>query len=71
LQNCTHVILDLFNANAKARKKRTDDDLPVHSFLTLLADLSTIAKNQIAPDPQRESRVLQSPINGRMIHGIF
>jgi hypothetical protein len=26
------------NALAKARKKRTDDDLPVHSFPTLLAD---------------------------------
>jgi len=35
------------SAKAKARKKRTDDDLPVHSFQTLLADLGTIAKNQI------------------------
>lgn len=35
------------SAKAKARKKRTLDDLPVHSFQTLLADLGTIAKNQI------------------------
>jgi transposase len=35
------------SANAKARKKRTLDDLPVHSFQTLLADLGTIAKNKI------------------------
>jgi transposase len=34
-------------AEAKARKKRTEDDLPVHSFQTLLADLGTIVKNQI------------------------
>jgi transposase len=32
---------------AKARTKRTQDGLPVHSFQTLLADLSTIVKNQI------------------------
>ncbi|OUL33833.1 IS1634 family transposase, partial [Nostoc sp. 106C] len=35
------------SAKAKARKKRTLDDLPVHSFQTLLADLGTIAKNKI------------------------
>lgn len=34
-------------AKAKARKKRTEDALPVHSFQTLLADLGTIVKNQI------------------------
>jgi transposase len=32
---------------AKARTKRTDDNLPVHSFQTLLADLGTIAHNEI------------------------
>ena len=32
-------------ALAKARRKRTDDDLPVHSFRTLLADLGTLAAN--------------------------
>jgi transposase len=34
---------------AKARTKRTQDDLSVHSFQTLLADLGTIVKNQIQP----------------------
>jgi transposase len=32
---------------AKARTKRTVDNLPVHSFQTLLADLGTLAHNQI------------------------
>jgi hypothetical protein len=31
----------------KARTKRTADNLPVHSFQTLLADLGTIAHNQV------------------------
>lgn len=34
-------------AQRKARRKRTDDGLPVHSFQTLLADLATITKNQM------------------------
>ena len=34
-------------AKRKAKSKRTDDGLPVHSFQTLLADLATITKNQI------------------------
>jgi len=33
----------------KAARKRTDDDTPVHSFTTLLADLATICANQIQP----------------------
>ena len=32
-------------ALAKARRKRTKDDLPVHSFRTLLTDLGTLAAN--------------------------
>lgn len=32
---------------ASARTKRTEDNLPVHSFQTLLADLGTIAHNEI------------------------
>ncbi len=32
-------------AQAKAGRKRTDDDLPVHSFRTLLADLGTLTAN--------------------------
>ena len=33
----------------KAARKRTDEDTPVHSFTSLLADLSTICANQIQP----------------------
>jgi transposase len=36
-------------AIAKARRKTTDDGLPVHSFRTLLADLATITKNTLQP----------------------
>ena len=32
-------------ARAKAAGKRTEDDLPVHSFRTLLADLGTLTAN--------------------------
>jgi len=35
------------SASAKAKKKRTADNLPVHSFQTLLADLGTIVNNRI------------------------
>ena len=34
-------------AERKAARKRTEQDEPVHSFQTLLADLATIAKNRI------------------------
>jgi len=33
----------------KARRKRTEDGDPVHSFATLLKDLSTVVVNRIAP----------------------
>jgi Transposase DDE domain len=36
-------------AQAKAATKRTGDNLPVHSFQTLLADLATVCLNQIQP----------------------
>ena len=36
-------------ALAKASRKRTHDDYPVHSFTSLLADLATICANQIQP----------------------
>ena len=39
-------------AEHKARTKRTEDDLPVHSFRTLLTDLGTIVKSTIQPRPQ-------------------
>ena len=34
-------------AKRKAKTKMTDDNLPVHSFRTLLADLATITKNTV------------------------
>jgi hypothetical protein len=36
-------------ASRKARTKRTEDDLPVHSFHTLLDDLATIVKDRVQP----------------------
>ena len=36
-------------ARAKAADKRTPDGLPVHSFQTLLADLTTLTRNRIQP----------------------
>jgi transposase len=36
-------------AQAKAGTKRTDEGLPVHSFRTLLQDLSTLVKDRIRP----------------------
>ena len=38
------------NATRKARTKKTLDGDPVHSFQTLLADLSTIVRNSITPN---------------------
>jgi len=37
-------------AHRKIARKRTDDDLPVHSFRTLLADLATFTRNTMAID---------------------
>ena len=37
------------DALAKAARKHTNDDTPVHSFTSLLADLATICANQIQP----------------------
>ena len=36
-------------ALAKAARKRTPENTPVHSFTSLLADLATICANQIQP----------------------
>jgi hypothetical protein len=36
-------------ALTKAARKRTDDNTPVHSFTSLLADLATVCANQIQP----------------------
>ena len=37
------------SARAKAKTKRTEDGLPVHSFRTLLADLASIVRNTCTP----------------------
>jgi hypothetical protein len=37
------------SAQLKARSRRTPDDLPVHSFQTLLSDLATIVANRVQP----------------------
>jgi len=36
-------------AQRKASTKKTDDNMPVHSFQTLLKDMATITKNRIKP----------------------
>jgi len=38
-------------AKRKASRKRNDEGLPIHSFGSLLADLSTIAKNRVRTAP--------------------
>jgi Transposase DDE domain len=38
------------DALAKAARKRTPEDTPVHSFTSLLADLATLCANQIQPN---------------------
>jgi len=37
------------SAQQKALSKRTKENLPVHSFRTLLKDLATISKNLVKP----------------------
>ena len=50
-------------AKRKALTKRTEDDLPVHSFQTLLADLATLAKNRVrfGQDPGVTTTTLTQP----------
>ena len=50
-------------ARRKDQTKRTDDQLPVHSFRTLLADLATLAKNRVRTSgtPATEFYVLTRP----------
>ena len=36
------------SAGVKAGSKRTVDDLPVHSFFTLLDDLATLTSNSVS-----------------------
>lgn len=58
-------------AQAKAAHKRTDDDLPVHSFQSLLTDLATIAKQQIRPRIEGaesfEKTTLPTPVQKRAL----
>jgi Transposase DDE domain len=42
-------------ARAKDKSKQTADELPVHSFRTLLADLGTLAKNRVRLDEEAGS----------------
>jgi len=54
------------SADAKARKKRTVDDFPVHSFQTLIEDLATICRNRIQPNlpgaPAFDKLTAQTPL---------
>jgi transposase len=40
-------------ADQKARRKKTQDGFPVHSFQTLLRDLATLTKNRVQPKDQK------------------
>lgn len=59
------------SAVKKARRKRTADDLPVHSFQTLLQDLATIVKNRIKPRlpevPAFDKVTLPTPVQQRAL----
>jgi transposase len=58
-------------AKAKAQRKRTDEGLPVHSFRTLLQDLSTIAKDRIRPKlpdaPEFEKVTTPTPLQQKAL----
>jgi Transposase DDE domain len=47
----------------KARKKRTDDGQPVHSFRTLLADLATLTRNTVTCGKAPTITMLARPTN--------
>jgi hypothetical protein len=50
------------DALAKAARKRTTDNTPVHSFTSLLADLATVCANQIQPtDDMPAFTIITSP----------
>jgi len=48
-------------AKRKAKTKRTDDGLPVHSFRTLLADLATLTRNIVRSANAPATVLLASP----------
>lgn len=50
------------SARQKVKKQRTEDDYPVHSFRTLLADLATLTWNQVnCGDPATSFQLYSSP----------
>jgi transposase len=59
-------------ARRKAATQRTDDDLPVHSFQSLLADLATVTRNTMAmADTPKNTFVLYpelTPLQQRAFH---
>jgi hypothetical protein len=48
-------------AKSKAKKKHTDDGLPVHSFRTLLTDLATLTRNTVRCGKAPEFTLLAKP----------
>ena len=48
-------------AKRKARTKRTDDGLPVHSFRSLIADLATLTRNQVRFGNGQTATILATP----------
>ena len=42
-------------AREKASQKRTEDDLPVHSFRTLLQDLGTLTRNTMQVENRQDT----------------
>ncbi len=48
-------------ARRKAKTKRTDDGLPVHSFRTMLADLATLTRNTVRMAGARTMVLLATP----------
>ena len=47
-------------APQKIHAKRTEDDLPVHSFQTLISDLATITKNTVVMN-QNSTQIITTP----------
>jgi transposase len=58
-------------ADDKAARKRTPEGLPVHSFQTLLADLSTISKDRVKPRipdaPVFDKTTIPTPVQKRAL----
>jgi hypothetical protein len=48
-------------ARRKAKTKRTDDGLPVHSFRSLLADLATLTRNKVRFAKRQAMTMLATP----------